>query len=114
LIQNLIWVLIYKEGRLHSNVDVLSRPLLHTELIYTMELAIKDDFSFEKGLDVFENEPLLHYIKYGRHLQGASSNVVKRVLKNANFYRFDGKNILSKNKSGGSWKIVPEPGSKSF
>jgi hypothetical protein len=86
--------------------------VLYTELIYTMELAKKDDFSFEKGLDVFENEPLLHYIKYGRHLQGASSNVVKRVLKNANFYRFDGKNILSKNKSGGSWKIVPEPGSR--
>ena len=49
-------MLIYKEGRLHSNVDVLSRPVLYTELIYTMELAKKDDFSFEKGLDVFENE----------------------------------------------------------
>ena len=29
--------------------------------------------------------------------------------KNAHFYRFDGKNILSKNSEKGSWKIVPEP-----
>ena len=113
LIQNLIWVLIYKEGRLHSNVDVLSRPVLNVELIYTIDLSAKDDFAFEKGLDVFENEPLLHYIKFGRHLAGASSNVIKRVLKNADFYRFDGKNILSRNIKDGVWKIVPEP-SKRF
>ena len=93
----MIWVLIYKEGRLHSNVDVLSRPVLNVELIYTINLSAKDDFAFEKGLDVFENEPLLHYIKFGRHLDGASSNLVKRVLINASFYRYDGKNILSRN-----------------
>jgi hypothetical protein len=52
LIQNLIWVLIFKEGRLHSNVDVLSRPVLNVELIYMINLSAKDDFAFEKGLDV--------------------------------------------------------------
>jgi hypothetical protein len=31
------------------------------------------------------------------------------VLKNASFYRYDGKNILSRNIKDGFWKIVPEP-----
>ena len=111
LIQNLDWTLIYKEGRLHSNVDVLSRPVLTIDF-NSIQMSEKDDFSFEKGFDVYENEALLHYIKFGRHLPGASSNVVKRVLKNANFYRYDGKNIFSKNSMESYWKIVPEPAAR--
>ena len=101
----------------HYHVVNLEDALIEAEevldAIYTIDLSAKDDFAFEKGLDVFENEPLLHYIKFGRHLAGASSNVIKRVLKNADFYRFDGKNILSRNIKDGVWKIVPEP-SKRF
>ena len=39
LIQNMDWVLIYKEGRLHSNVDVLSRPVMNIEILYSIELS---------------------------------------------------------------------------
>jgi hypothetical protein len=42
-------VLIYKEGRLHSNVDVFSRPVLNVELIYTIDLSAKDDFAFKRS-----------------------------------------------------------------
>ena len=65
LVQNMEWILIYKEGRLHSNVDVLSRPVMNIEILYSIQLSNKDDFSFEKCFDVYENASLMHFINFG-------------------------------------------------
>ena len=97
--------IIHRAGRIHSNVDVLSRPIMNINVIDNT-LNSNDD-SIEKSLDVFENEPLLFYIKNGRHLPGASSNTVRRVYKLSKNYRFNGKDITFKLKKWNKARIVP-------
>ena len=96
--------IIHRAGRIHSNVDVLSRPIMNINVIDNT-LNSNDD-SIEKSLDVFENEPLLFYIKNGRHLPGASSNTVRRVYKLSKNYRFNGKDITFKLKKWNKARIV--------
>jgi len=64
--------------------------------------------SVEKSLDIFENEPLLFFVKEGKHLPGASANVVRRVNRLMRFYTWNGKDIKYQVKPG-LWKCVPHP-----
>ena len=73
-LQGLDFKIIYRPGRHHTNVDALSRPILAVNVISKKKNEIED--SVEKSLDIFENEPLLFFEKKGKHLPGASANVV--------------------------------------
>ena len=57
LLQSYEFEIIHRAGRIHSNVDVLSRPVLDVNLAHAIE---ETDDSYEKGLDIFEYEPLLY------------------------------------------------------
>ena len=51
--------IVHRAGKIHSNVDVLSRPVLINNIV-----MVKEDVSNEKALEIYEDEPLLH-VKYG-------------------------------------------------
>ena len=135
-VQGLDMNIIFRPGRIHSNVDVLSRPVLAIEIINDKDpknfnkngivdqnfprsvLASEilktndkeeDEDSGEKGLDVYENEPLIFFIKNGKHIPGLSSNVVKRINRLIPNFSFDGKDIRFRKRRAESWKIIPPP-----
>ena len=84
-LQSYEFEIVHRKGKLHSNVDALSRHfvLLGKEVEETTEDAN------EKTLDVFEDEHLLYYIKKRKHMNGASKNQIKRILRQADHYKLD-------------------------
>jgi hypothetical protein len=92
-----------RAGKIHSNVDVLSRPILYVVLV---EVDTNAD-SFEKGLDIYEHEPLLFYIRNGKHISGAISRTVRQVNRLAKYYRFKDNHITYRAPLNDKPKIVP-------
>ena len=97
--------IIHRPGRIHSNVDALSRPILPVNSIVTINNVEENGDVSEKQLDIFEDEALLHFIKFGRHIEGIGSKTVKRVNKLALLYKYDGTNVLYL--KGEKWLKVP-------
>ena len=97
--------IIHRAGRIHSNVDGLSRPILPINLIALTGSENED--SIEKTLDVFEDEPLLYFIKNGRNITGRSTKTAIRITKQAPFYKWDGDKIWHRKSEGEGWKEVP-------
>ena len=88
--------IIHRRGSNHCNVDALSRPVLLLE-VNTINATV-DNF---KSLDPWEDEHLLHYLEYRKHIDGASHKQVKRVLARAPHYKLE-KNILYYKKNSDS------------
>ena len=102
LVQQYSMEIIHKPGKIHSNVDVLSRPIVDIVLI---EMDNTD--SYEKALDIFEYEPLLYFIKNGKHISGSSSQTVRRVLRLSKYYRYNGTDISYRRNEGDKLRLVP-------
>ena len=90
--------IIHRKGKNHSNVDALSRPILMAETV-EVEDDVEPDSS--KGLDPYEDEHLLHFLKFGRFKPGSSKKLtarIKRATKHFSlkdetlFYRKDAEN----------------------
>jgi Integrase zinc binding domain len=77
--------IIHKKGRIHSNVDVLSRPVL---LANAVQPTINDDETSEKDIDPSVDTALLHYLKYGSHKNGLSKKQTKRVEQTSEHYHY--------------------------
>jgi hypothetical protein len=73
--------IVHRKGEHHSNVDALSRPVLHVTGFPDSEMVNENEVmdAAIKCLDVYEDEFLLHFLKFGQHLDGASNKQVKRV-----------------------------------
>ena len=85
----------YRKGSIHTNVDMLSRPVFLSRVAAEVDLK-----------DPFKNESLFHYIKFRRHLPGRSTKVVKKVEKEALAYTFDDSKVVFHDGSG--CRIVPD------
>ena len=94
---------VHRAGKIHSNVDVLSRPILDVVLV---EVDTNTD-SFEKGLDIYEHEPLLFYVRNGKHISGSSSRTVRQVNRLSKYYRFKDSQITYRATLNDKPKIVP-------
>jgi hypothetical protein len=68
--------IVHRKGRIHSNVDAVSRPVLLTAIKTNEE----EDIS-SKYLDPYDDEALLHYLKHGNQRDGLSKKQIKRVEK---------------------------------
>ena len=67
--------IIHRKGVNHSNVDALSRP--KANINFAVEETEEDTSS--KSLDPWEDESLIHYLKFGRFISGTSKKQIKRV-----------------------------------
>ena len=61
----------------------------------------------EKQMDLYEDEALMHFVKYGQHSKGMGSKTVKRVIKLSPFYKYDGKTFFHIRRDE-EWKIIPK------
>ena len=81
--------IVHRKGIKHSNADTLSRPVLNTSIIPNIE---------EKtNLDIIEDEPLLYYLRTGKYMPGASQKQIKRLNRDALYYKCDENGIWFRN-----------------
>jgi len=78
---------VHRKGPKHSNVDVLSRPVL---LVQTRSGTknIEHSDAIEKELDPYDDTTLMHFLRYGSHKAGISKKQCKRINKLAEKYVF--------------------------
>jgi hypothetical protein len=95
--------IIHRKGKKHTNVDMLSRPILQ---INSLVVEKEEDIS-SKNLDVYEDEALLHFLKYGRHISGASNKQMKRIDNNISNYKCVKDTIYFRHDDKDDWKQVP-------
>ena len=64
----------HRKGALHGNADALSRPVVY-------RVSVKEDeFDLNyKNLEFYEDKCLLHFLEFGKHLNGISKKQIKRV-----------------------------------
>jgi hypothetical protein len=84
-LQSYNFEIIHPKGTNHTNVDALSRPVLNAEVVQQED---EDDES-AKNLDVYEDDGLKHYLKYGRHMNGISKKQAKRIEKLSEKYTLE-------------------------
>ena len=90
-------------GRIHSNVDSLSRPVLMIEKINEQ---ISEDNTDEYRLDVYEDEYLLYYLKYGRHKVRSSKKQVKRVTRLKDHYKSKNDKLFYRKEIDGEFNLI--------
>ena len=103
-LQSFDFTIVHRAGKMHTNVDPLSRPTLPISLIEVLDEDAT--IAAEKFLDIYEDEALMHFVKFGQHSKGVGTKTAKRVMKISPFYKFDGINFLHK-KRDQDWKIIP-------
>lgn len=55
--------IVHRKGLIHSNADTLSR------LVMSISTApVEDDDLSPKGLDVYDDHQLMHFLKVGKHI----------------------------------------------
>ena len=81
-LQAYTFTLVHRSGIIHSNADTLSRPPI--EQINSIRI---DEERF-KDHDPYEDGCLIYFIKFGRHINGASRKQVNRVNKAMQKYEF--------------------------
>ena len=99
-------------GKLHRNVDMLSRPLLvirgrtnadPNDLIFHNPNINQDENN--KGLDVWQDDNLCCYLEYNKYTPGLSRKQISRVTKEMQQFKFENQklwykeDIKSRNKS---------------
>jgi hypothetical protein len=102
----------YKKSSLHTNVDAISRPPLqpHEKIMALQLLNGEEEPELSaKSLCPLEDESLLHYLKYGRHLIGLSQKQKRRVEKIEKHYKLTADNLLLYRKSLDSENFVRYP-----
>jgi hypothetical protein len=101
-LQSYDFEIIHRKGSNHTNVDALSRPVLNVEL----ELPKEDEDESPKNLDLYEDEGLMHYMKFGRHLNGISKKQAKRIENLSNKYTYFDE-IFWVKRGENDWLMVP-------
>lgn len=86
--------IIHKRGRLHSNVDCLSRPVL---AINTENIEETAEDNRGKYLDPWEDEILLVFLQKGKFPPGCSKKHIKRVSKRAENFKLEDDNYFQYN-----------------
>ena len=84
----MIITIIHRKGRKHSNVDTLSRPVFVLQ-VNSPDSALQPTLpSYLSNIDSHEDEALLNYLQFGRHLNGQSKKKCKHVLAHAKHYKY--------------------------
>jgi predicted aspartyl protease/transposase InsO family protein len=88
--------IVHRKGKLHANVDMLSRPVL---VIRNREDANSNDLIFHnpkitqdennKGLDAWQDDNLIYFLKYNKYTPGLSRRQVTRVTKEAQHFKLE-------------------------
>ncbi len=82
------YTIIHRQGRKHSNVDTLSRPVFSIQIHPPDSSAPPPSPSYLSDVDPYEDEALLNYHQFGRHLAGQSKKKCKNVLFRSKHFKY--------------------------
>ena len=116
----------YRKGTDNKCADLLSRPIRKSlnekvEQIYTINSDIygnnlpnideeDEDELNSRNLDAYDDDCLIHYLKFGRHIVGISQKQKRRVDKILNHYKIDANDDLwyRKNVNSDNWLMYSQ------
>jgi hypothetical protein len=100
--------IVHRKGLIHSNADALSRPVYMNQIEYNL-----DDEEAE-WVDVHDNEGLIKYLKFKKHISGLPKKRVKKIESMAKCYEWDDGNIYYVRLKNGvdEKRLVPVPGDR--
>ncbi len=87
-LQQYDFTIIHRQGRKHSNVDTLSRPVLSNQVHPPDSSEPPPLQSYLSDVDQYEDQALLNYLQFGRHLAGQSNKKCKNVLFQSKHYKY--------------------------
>jgi hypothetical protein len=95
----------YKKGTVHGNADAVSRPVL---LVRTRNAVNEEPVN--KVSEPYDNEALIHYLRFLKHRNGSSKNQIKMIENLAKKYSLED-DILKykKNQESEDYLIIPKP-----
>ena len=117
LLQQFDYEIIHRSGNIHKNADAISRPVLLTEIMNNENNLEKyDEETSLKNSDPYEDGCLMHYLKYKKHINGASKKQLKRVENKAKFFQMtEAGIIMMRNKIDAEFNIlIPKPEDREF
>ena len=83
-------------------VDTLSRPVLTITEVIDTELETE-----ESRIDPLEDEALIYYLQFGRHLSGTSHKKIKSVLNKAKYFKYEHNNLWYKRNNEDHYVRIP-------
>ena len=93
MLQSYDFKITHKAGKAHTNVDAVSRPVLPVIDLIIKEPEEENEHGV-KSLDAWEDIGLLHFLKYRRHSNGASSKQVRRIEKLFDHFKLEGDTLF--------------------
>ena len=101
------FTVVHRKGRIHSNVDGLSRPVL--DVHESLHLTLAREAVQVEG-DIFRDEALLKFVMTGLHAKGLGIKQVRRIEKAAPSYCMQDQKILYRKADDSDiWLVVPPP-----
>jgi hypothetical protein len=76
-----------RPGIQHINADAMSR--INQLQIANVTYSNKNNDSYKKSLDVWEDSTLLYYLKNLKHKPGASKKQIKRIIQLVKHYIYE-------------------------
>lgn len=74
---------------MHANANALSRPVLSTEIVEDKN----DAYISSKYLDPYEDDNLIHYLKFKKQNAGLSVKQIKRIEKASKYFKLEIDNL---------------------
>ena len=106
-LQEFDFVIKYREGKKHANVDMLSRPVLAIFHLSADKIVSDDSI---KNMEPHEDSYLMHFLKNYSHISGASRKQVNRVNKLAEHFMLENDTLKYRhNKTEEFTLTVPHP-----
>ena len=81
--------IVHRQGSRHCNADAISRPVLSCRTVMENDKNTEENNESNKYIDIYMDEALQYYLKFGRHKRGLSNKQVKRVEKQITKYVYD-------------------------
>jgi len=97
----------YRPGVANGNADMLSRPVLLAVSVNDLKIELDS----RKVLDPYEDACLMNYLKFKRHVPGASKKKIKRIERTCVLYQLkeDGTIMARRNENMSFSLTIPKP-----
>ena len=87
ILQSYKFEVIHRKGKLHNNVDAISRPVLLAQAISNSELTEFEMDANTKNIDPYDDSALIYYLENGKFKTGISKKQKQRINKLAEKYK---------------------------
>lgn len=103
-LQAYMFEIIHRKGNVHENVDALSRPVLLSSIMRNED----EDDEKTKILDPWDDDLLMHFLKYRKFISGISKKQRKRVERREPLFKLENDVLWYRKSKSDEYKIWPK------